>query len=274
MTADRAGIAPPDGVAPASREALRQRALLAAVAGEEVDPAQNVFAQTGPRAVQGLAAYRLNAAMVGERALAAAFPTVRTLVGAGDFAHLARGFRHAHPPERGDLGEWGELFADWLEQREALAEWPYLGDCARLDFALHRCERASDAAFDGASLALLQSELPSRLQVRLMPGTTVLHSAWPIATIHAAHREAQPDFAPVRTALAARCGEHVLVARTDWRGAVHRIDASTFEWTQCLLGGADLASALDRAPAGFDFADWLASALRESWLQGVACSSD
>ncbi len=272
MTAGRAGTRQPDDVATASREAQRQRALLAAVAGEEVDPGLTGFAQTGARAAQGLAAYGVNAALVGERALAAAFPTVRTLVGAGDFAHLARGFWRAHPPERGDLGEWGEHFADWLDQRDALAEWPYLGDCARLDFALHRCERAADAAFDGASLALLQSELPSRLQVRLMPGTTLLRSAWPIATIHAAHREAEPDFAPVRTALAARRGEHVLVARAGWRGAVNLIDAPTFEWTQSLLAGADLASALDRAPAGFDFADWLAVALRASWLQGVMCS--
>ncbi|HEX7441416.1 MAG TPA: DNA-binding domain-containing protein [Caldimonas sp.] len=274
MTAGRAGAEPPDAVATASREALRQRALLAAVAGEAVDPGLTGFAQTGARVAQGLAAYAVNAALVCERALAVAFPTVRTLVGAGDFAQLARGFWGAHPPERGDLGEWGEDFADWLDRRDALAEWPYLGDCARLDFALHRCERAADAAFDGASLTLLQSEMPSRLYLRLMPGTTLLRSAWPIATIHAAHREAEPDFAPVRAALAARRGEHVLVVRAGWRGAVHSIDAPTFEWTQSLLAGADLAGALDRAPAGFDFAGWLATALRASWLQGVACAAD
>lgn len=263
-----------DGAASASREALRQRALLAALAGRAVDSAETAFAQGEARAARGLAAYRANAAMVAERVLAAAFPTVRILVGAGDFAHLVRRFWQAHPPERGDLGEWGGHFADSLEADAALAEWPYLGDCARLDFALHRCERAADAVFDAASLALLQSRPPSRLQLRLMPGTTLLRSAWPIATIHAAHREAEPDLEPVRAALAARTGEQVLVARAGWRAAVHRIDLSTFDWTRSLLDGTDLESALERAGADFDFAAWLATALRASWLQGVACSGD
>ena len=97
----------------------------------------------------------------------------------------------------------------------------------------------------------------------------VLASPWPIATIQAAHRQARPDLAPAREALQARRGERVLVARSGWRAAVHRIDPSTFEWTQSVLAGTDLAVALDGAADGFDFAAWLATALRESWLQGV-----
>ena len=199
---------------------------------------------------------------------------MRLLIGADDFAHAARRFRRAQPPRRGDLGEFGEGYADWLRAVPALAEWPYLGDCAALDFAVHRCERAADAVVDASSLACLQHVDPSRLQVRLMPGTAVLASTWPIATIRAAHRAADADFSPVREALDWRRGERVLVVREGWRGAVHAIDVPTFAWTRSLLEGVDLARALDRAGPDFDFTAWLASALRGSWLQGVECSSD
>ena len=252
-----------------AREALRQRTLLAALAGADIE-ADAGMAQSGARAVHGLVAYRANASMVAERALGAAFPTVRTMIGAADFGHLVRRHWHADPPARGDLGEWGAGFPAWLDLQAELAEWPYLGDCARLDLALHQCERAADAAFDAASLGLLQSGAPERLQLQLMPGTCVLASVWPIATIHAAHRAPEPDFAPVRAALAARRGERVLVARAGWRGVVHPVDDATYAWTCALLDGADLGRALSHARAGFDFTAWLAAALRLGWLQGVA----
>lgn len=277
MTTDRAGTrastaAAGGSAAGASREAQRQRALLERVRGAAFDAAAAALAQVGVRAADGCAAYRANADAIAERALGAAFPTVRALVGAGDFAHLARDFRQRDPPECGDLGEWGARFPDWLGAHAALAEWPYLGDCAHVDFAVHRCERAADARFDAASLDRLDRVDPARLHLKLVPGTAALRSAWPIAAIRAAHDGG--DFAAVRAAVAARRAECVLVARSGWRATVQRIDATTFEWTRMLLEGVDVASALDRAGPGFDFAAWFATALRAGWLQGVDGSAD
>lgn len=255
-----------------SDEAQRQRALLAAIAS--AGAASPALRESGARAARGLEAYRANAESIAERALAAAFPTVQALVGADDFRHLVREFRHAHPPQRGDLGEWGDELPDWLMRHRGLAAWPWLADCARLDMAVHRSERADDGVLDAASLAQLETADPARLWLRLMPGVALLRSRWPIATIHAAHRlegdAAERAFAGVREAIAAERGEHVLVARQGWRAGVHAIDAVTAHWTADLLAGADLARALERAGEGFDFAGWLAAALRGSWLQGVA----
>ena len=255
-------------------EASRQQALLAAISGVDLDRVATPLVESGGRAAAGVEAYVVNADKGAERALASTFPTVSTLLGAGDFAHATRRFRRAHPPTCGDLGEWGVDFPGWLRNEALLGEWPYLGDCAALDLAVHRCERAADAAFDAASLALLQEVEPDRLHLRLMPGTAVLSSAWPVAAIHAAHRLADADFTPVREALAARRGEDVLVARAGWRVAVQPIDAAMLAWTRDLLGGVDLAAALARTDGGFDFAAWLAAALRGSWLQGVVCRVD
>src|SRR5258707_11736600 len=109
------------------REAQRQRALLRALLGEPIAGLR----EQGERASRGLEAYRANAGAIAERALAAAFATVRVMVGADDFGQLAREFWRAQPPRRGDLGEWGEGFAEWLRAHPAMAAWPYLADCAR-----------------------------------------------------------------------------------------------------------------------------------------------
>lgn len=260
-----------DGVA---REARRQQALLAAIGDAPFDAEALALAGDAARRAAGLAAYRGNAAMLAERALAAVFPTVAAMLGDSTFGHLSRGFWRAHPPSRGDLGEWGDGFAEALEADPVLAEWPYVADGARLDLAIHRCERAADATFDAKSLDLLRVEDPARLHLRPMPGSAVLASPWPIATIHAAHRRAEPDFGAARAAIAARSGECVLVARDGWRAVVHRIDRPTLEWTRRLLDGASLAAALDAAPAGFEFGAWLADAVRLRWLRDVAVQVD
>jgi hypothetical protein len=252
-----------------NREAARQQSLVAALL-DAPGPADAAFEPLEAYAARGLAAYRANVAALADRALAAAFPTVRALVGEVLFARLARDHWKAEPPRRGDVGEWGEGFAAWLEAQVALAPYPYLADCARLDWAVQRCERAADAELDAGSLRLLESTDPARLFLRLKPGTAVLRSHWPIATIHAAHRAPEPDLAPVEAALAARRDERVVIARQGWRAGVRAVEGACADLVECLLEGVDLGTALERAGPGLDFAAWLALALGAGWLQGAS----
>ena len=132
--------------------------------------------------------------------------------------------------------------------------------------------------FDAKSLALLESTDASRLRLQLMPGTALLRSAWPIASIHHAHRleglDAERAFEALPDAIAAERGEQVLVARKGWRAVAHGLDPISADWTQSLLDGENLAAAIDQAGERFDFAAWLGTALRESWLKGVVASND
>ena len=256
-------------------EVERQRALIAAVLAPRADAAALGLSETGERAGRGLAAYRANAEALAERALGAAFGNIRAMLGAEDFAHLAAEFWRACPPQRGDVAEWGAELGDWLQAHPAMARWPYLADCARLDFALHRSERAADAAFDGDSLALLGDADPQHLRILLMPGTALVSSRWPIVTIHRAHRSgADADFATARDAIERECAQHALVWRDGWRAAVAELAEPDAAWTACLLAGANLASALDHAGPGFDFAVWLARAVAQRWLKGVVRAVD
>lgn len=242
-------------------ESARQRRLLAALAAPRADRA----------ASPGLQAYRANAHALARRALGAACPTLAALLGDDDFAALAREFWHAHPPTRGDIAEWGDALPDWISAHAGLGAWPYLADCARLDLALRRCERAADAEADRASLALLGSAEPARLRLRLLPGVAVLASAWPVASILDAHAPDAPAgaLALASERVAARAGESVVVARDGWVAGVHRLDAPAVIFMQAAGDGADLALALDAAGDGFDFSAWLADALRRHWLQRV-----
>lgn len=242
-------------------EHRRQQQLLGALAAPRGDAATPA----------GLRAYRANAHASARRALATACPTLAALLGEEDFAALAREFWHAHPPVRGDLGEWGEALPAWIAAHAGLAEWPYLADCARLDLALHRCERAADALPDTASLALLGSAEPTRLRLHLLPGVAVLGSAWPLASIHAAHARGADAraFDVARERIAQRCGEAVVVARDGWRAVIHPIEAPALAFMLALADASDLARALDAAGDDFDFAAWLAAALRLRWMQRI-----
>ncbi|MDO9314328.1 MAG: putative DNA-binding domain-containing protein [Burkholderiaceae bacterium] len=282
------GAKPSAPVAAVTAEAERQLSLLAALwSTDAAAAASNLPCREGPVSVaRGLSAYRTNAGANAARALEAAYPTVQALIGADDFRRLAQDHWLQAASGRGDLAEWGGALGCWLDTHPALVDWPYLGDCARLDWAVHRCECAADAVLDADSIARLGDTDPQRLHVELRPGVAVLRSRWPVAMLHEAHRQADlpSALASVRDALALGVGETALVARAvgGWRAQVHRIDAVTATWTEHLLAGASLTEALSAVGdptevtegAVFDLATWLACALREGWLKGIRVDPD
>lgn len=259
-----------------SSEAQRQQALLQALWRSS---AAAGFAEQGDRLQRGLAAYRGNAGAIAERSLAASHPTVQDLLGDEDFAALARELWRHQPPERGDLAEWGAALPTHIESHAQLQTWPYLADCARLDWAVHRCERAADAEADHASLALLGTDDPAALTLQLMPGLSVLNSPWPLADIHAAHHAGgaarAQALAAARTAIAEGAGQSVVVWRSGWRAQVLPVRPAEAAWMQTLQSGATLAAALHShqtgtSPDTFDFSTWLPAALSHGWFWRVA----
>jgi len=253
-------------------EALRQQALVAELFGAPAQYASGC-AQRGERRRRGLAAYRANAAAIAERVIAARHPVLGALIGSEALAVLARSLWRAEPPRRGDLACWGEDLAAYVEAQTALAEWPYLGDVARLETAIAACEAASDMALEPASLALLSAHDAAALRLRLAPQVQLLASRWPIARIHAAHGPgaSAQDFEAARIALALGEGDRVVVFRKGWRASVERIDAAGFAWMDALSHGESLLQAQDDAGPDFDLAAWLTRAVAAGWLQRAEC---
>jgi hypothetical protein len=256
-----------------AREASRQQQLLRALRRE---PGADVALQPWLRgaaadAALGLAAYRANARAHAERALAAAYPTLAALVGDDSFAALARDCWQRHAPRRGDLAEWGAELPAFIADQESLAGEPYLADSARLDWCVHQALRAADAPSAAPALEALAHTDLAQLVLQLPPGSALLASAWPVASIWRAHRQADAQrFDAARAALQAGRGESVFVVRHGLAVRVHALDTDDAAFTRALLAAAPLSAALDAAGPGFAFDRWLARALAERWLAHIA----
>lgn len=259
--------------APSRRvEALRQQALLAVLAGDAPPQALDAWLrERGPRARRGLQAHRAHAAALAERALASFFPTVAQWLGPPAFAAMAQAFWQACPPVRGDVAQWGGALPDFIAAAADLAAEPGLPDLARLEWAVQQADMAADAGEAGTGLDLLATADPLGLWLQLPPGTAVLSSPHPVATIWLAHRSAAADrFAPVRQALAQGGGEHALIWRQGWRAQVHLLTDHAACFTRAVLAGRPVGQALHDAGPAFDFEAWLLAALRQGWLVSVA----
>jgi hypothetical protein len=215
-----------------------------------------------------LSAYRANAGAGAERALATAFPTIAALVGEASFAALSRDFWQHHPPVRGDLGEWGDVLPAFIASKDSLATEPYLADSARLDWAVHRASRAADAPAAPLALDRLAIDDPATVRLVLSPGAALVESRWPVASIWQAHQRTEDHrFDAVREAFAAHRAEAAFVVRDGYAVQVHAVDRHDVAFTRCVLDHrGSLAHALDAADPAFDFARWLARAIRERWL--------
>ena len=216
----------------------------------------------------GIDVYRANAHAHAERTLAATYPVVHALV--GDEAHhaLARALWHHHPPTRGDLAEWGGALAGFIEAQHDLAGLPWLGDVARVEWALHQAGRAPDARPDPASFGLLQQHAPEHLRAVLAPGTSLIESPWPVLSVIDAHLHGDPGFDEVAERLRQHVSEAVRVWRPDGQVRAAVIDAGVAHFEGLLAAGHSLGHALDAAPV--DIAAWLPEAVQHGRLLGFA----
>lgn len=216
---------------------------------------------------RGLQAYQANGLALAERALAAAYPVVSQLVGTESFAPLARYFWRQQPPQRGDMAQWGGALADFLDAAPQLAEEPFLGDVARVEWALHCASSAQDAQSDLASFSLLSSGKPERVTLSLSHGVAVFASPYPVVSLVNAHLLNHPSLAEAAAQLQSRVAEHALVWRQGFKPRVRTSGAAEHALVLALQVGVTLEQALDAAfeksiSEPFDFNQWLGQAVQ------------
>jgi hypothetical protein len=255
-------------------EAQRQRELIDAIFTPRAPESPCADAQqSGARWRAGLAAYRGNGRAHACNALHVQFPTVLAMLGAAAFDALCFSYWRACPPRRGDLAWVGEELPAFIETLETLAEWPWLADSARLDWAVWQISSAPPAKFSESDLRRLIDGDPATLVIKLSPSVRRLPSAWPIHTLYETHHAADPDWEAVTRAISQRHAQTAWV----WRPhddlaavpAMELLDAASDRWIAALDAGHTLDLALDSAGEAFDFAAWLELAIRQGWLDGV-----
>lgn len=262
------------------RDALErwQQRLLRALWADTHDNAQQVLTQDGEVPAngpaqeitwRGLAAYRSHATALATRVLGQAYPVATQMLGDANLAGLARSLWRAHPPSQGDMGKWGGALADHIESIAELSRAePYLADLARLEWALHEMHAFEDMESSPASFDRLAEMDPGDLLLQLAPGTGSLASRWPIVTLYQAHQSEPPALSIAARALDAGAAETAVYWRQGWRPRVRQALLGEESFLRCLLAGASLEVALDRA-RGFDFGAWLLPAAQEGLLLRV-----
>lgn len=259
---------------PRMSEAQRQRELIDAIFSPRAPDASCAGArQSGARWQAGLAAYRGNGRAHACNALHVQFPTVVAMLGADAFDALCFSYWRAYPPRRGDLAWVGEELPAFIETLESLDEWPWLSDCARLDWAVWQMSGASPAQFSEDDLRHLVDGDPGTLSLRLSASVRRLSSAWPIHTLYEAHHVTHPDWDAVTQAITHKRAQTAWIWRPQGNlaapPAVALLDAETDRWVAALDADHTLDTALDAAGEKFDFAVWLEQAIRQGWLDGV-----
>ncbi len=222
---------------------------------------------------QGLTVYQRSLSANAKRALDISFPTVKQLVGDDFFSQLCDNFLHAHPLTTGDWGDWGCELPRWLACSRELADYPYLGDCAQLDWLCHQSERASDIATDLDSLPLLAENDIYQVAIKLCSGIAIFTSMYPVVDIWNAHQTAEKNaelFAQAAQSITNKEPQSALVWRPEWKSKVKEITASEFLFLQHTLAGQSIGDTLDAlSNTEFSVETWLPQALQDGLLCGI-----
>jgi len=259
------------------RLADQQHALLQALFEQSGETFKQSFWHSDqPQTQRGLQAYRANGHALAKRSLHAAYPVIEQMMGSDNFAALSRDFWHRHPPTRGDLAHWGDALPAFLASSEALADTPYLADVARVEWALHLAASAADAVVDPASFARLSEPDATGLALTLSPGTVLVSSRYPVASLVLSHRQEHPSLKQAAERLRDAVPETALVWRQGFQPRLAPVNSAAAALLRALLQGQDLPTALDAGLAAetdetqaFDFSLWLTSAVAAGLVTGV-----
>jgi hypothetical protein len=220
-----------------------------------------------------VAIYRANMVAAADKALSAAYPVIRQVVGDEFFHGLAREYQRGTPSTSGDLNEFGADFGAFLARFEHTRSLPYLPDLARLEWAAHRAYGAADApAWDAAALGMVEPERQADIRFEWSPGLAVVASDYPIVRVWTIHQpgyagEFSVDWNRSDTALVARDGFAVTVADCGVGDAA---------FLAASLSGAclgDAAAAALQQHAGFDLGALLGRALAARLICGLTLLS-
>lgn len=221
-----------------------QAAFAAHLGGEDrVDLADAVVGDTLAAAAR-LRIHRHHVRHSLASALAATFPTVQALVGESFFGALAADFVGANLPGQPVLTEYGAGFPAYVAGHDRAATLPYLGDVARLDWALNLAYHAPMMPrLEPSDLAGRPAERLFGVKLALAAGTMLIRSPWPIDRIwHATQPGASSETVSLDEGSAS-----VLVLRRLDDAAFASLDSAEAAFVEVVAGGLSLGEAAESA---------------------------
>lgn len=219
------------------------------------------FAGDALAAAARMALYRGQQSGAWHKVLSAAFPVLRQLLGDEFFEGMSRAYGLAHPPAEADLNLFGAAMPAFLHSFTPAADYPYLADMARLEWAVHRAYFAADAdAVGAADLAALSPAQFDAARFALHPAVSLCASPWAVVSLWRAHHGGA---FPPSMAVAEQC----VVARPRWQAEVIALSPAQLAALRCLQTGGTVGAALDAALGLQDDVD--VAATLAQWLDAA-----
>ncbi|WP_128514145.1 HvfC/BufC N-terminal domain-containing protein [Tabrizicola thermarum] len=241
---------------------MTQSRFAAALMDPEAPIPAGLVGPDGQAAPRRFAVYRNNVALSLTRALEAAFPTVRKLVGEAFFAALAGDFLRAHPPRSRMLMLYGAEMPEFLAQFQPVAHLGYLPDVARLDQAMRESYHAADSrALPEAEFQRLVGADIAGLRLHLAPSLRLVRSAWPVVSIWEANHEGGASPRAV--------AEDALVLRPAFDPRPWRLPTGGGAFVAGLMQGLALGDCVDLAGPDLDLVAVLGVMIAGKAITGV-----
>lgn len=201
------------------------------------------FVKGPPPVEKRFAVYRNNVYSSLIEAMRAGFPIVEKLVGEEFFWELAHAYVSAHRPKVPMIVFYGEDFGDFIDGFEAVAELPYLGAIARLEYARRKALHAADQPYLDPHhvTSLSQPDLLAQ-RLHMHPSVSVLRSAFPQFDIWY-HNAVDP------AGKIAAEGQNVLVSRHHDTVNVLLLPLGAASLMQHLMAGETIADAAEQVMA-------------------------
>lgn len=241
---------------------MTQTDFARALLDPEADIPVGITDPIGRPAPKRFSVYRNNVASSLTRALEAAFPTVRKLVGDEFFAAMAGVFLRAHPPNSRMLMLYGDAMPGFLEGFPPVAHLGYLPDVARLDQAMRESYHAADSEPlpDAEFQRLIGADIAG-LRLRLAPSLRLVRSPWPVVSIWAANAEGGSPPVPGP--------EDAVILRPEFDPRPHRLPSGGGAFLQGLLEKRTLGQSLDQAGASVNLPEILSLLISGRAIIGV-----
>lgn len=224
---------------------VSQTQFTAAVLNPELKTPEGLVNPDGIPAGKRFDVYRNNVAVSLSDALEAAFPAVRSLVGAEFFRAMSGVFLRQHPPTCPMMMFYGTDMPAFLTGFPPVATLPYLPDVATLELAQRTTYHGADSVpIDATKLEQIAPDQLGNTRFTLAPTLQIVPSEWPLFDIYL--KATQPN-APA----GAQLPQSVLVMRPEFDPVLHPLSGQQTRFITHLKLGDTLEAAL--AAAGDDF---------------------
>lgn len=223
---------------------------------------------------KGLEVYRANLRATALNALRITFPTIDALIGHELMSYATEKLLVFSPPSHGNWARWGALFPKVLKEIEALHSFPYLADCASLDYLCHQLVREANYTLDTDSLFLMQTHEPDKLKVELTPTFNLIRSNYPIVSIREIHKlpvnQRSNELGGILQNHTSDDEYFITCHRNDYIISVNSISAIEYQWYQ-LLEKYSLGEALELIDISvFSFENWLTTAIQNKLIYKIS----